>query len=1036
MIRTSLKNPYFIIVIFTVLLITGFISLRELPIDLFPNISLPMLSVVTFYPGAGPEEVEKQITELIEDAASTLPNLKKIRSISQENLSAVTLEFEWGTDLNEAANDLRPKLDLLKNNLPQDATSPEILKFDVSMFPILLISMSSEDENFDLRKFFEDKVKDEIERVPGVGQTQLWGGGKKKIIKVEIKRENLEYYGIDLNSIANSIKYENMNIPVGEVESNSKLYTVRIPGEFNDIKEIENLTIFTSKGVRLRLGDIAVVKFDYERPTSYVRRNGKPSLLIGVLKQANANTVRVSEGVKKKIREIEEKYKGEKISFVELFDSSKFIIDSILSLTKTIILAAILVIIVTFLLLRNIRSGIIISITIPVSLIVSFIFLYLTNSSINLISLSSLAIAIGMVVDNAVVVLENIFYHRERGEGKKESAIFGAQEVGRAITASTLTTVAVFLPILMAKGLVSIMFKQLAITISLVLLVSLFTAFTLTPVLSFKFLKIKEKKGISKKISDFLENLYKPLEIGYNSFLNFALNHKLMIFSIGTIIFILGIIPFLTGFLKTEFFPEADTGQIRGNFVLPSGTKLENTDKITKKFEDYIEKNIPEVRIFGVRTGRTEGGWGSLMGMQEGDNTGFISLRLLKKSERKRTSQEISHILNKKLKEIPGIVQGSFEVSGGFTQSLLIGSPIEIKIFGYDIKETDSIGNYLKEKLEKIRGISGLNISRGLPSQELVFKYNRNILNHYGVPSSYLATYLRGMIEGIKAGSFRKKGEEIEIVVRIDEESRRNINILRSSFIKIPNGKLIPIENFGEFKEEKGPVRIERENRERVLKITGNFYGRSLNEVIEDIKKVISEMNLPEYIRIEIGGSISQQKESFSFLFFSLIIGIILVYLVMVAQFSSFLHPFVIMFSVPFAFTGVSFAHLIAGIPFSLTSFIGLVMLIGIVVNNAIVLVDYINILRKRNYKLLDAVKEAGKRRLRPIIITTTTTLFGLLPLALSRAEGSEAWRPLGISVIGGLFLSAFISLIIVPIVYVFIEKIKGEKNENASNNM
>jgi HAE1 family hydrophobic/amphiphilic exporter-1 len=292
------------------------------------------------------------------------------------------------------------------------------------------------------------------------------------------------------------------------------------------------------------------------------------------------------------------------------------------------------------------------------------------------------------------------------------------------------------------------------------------------------------------------------------------------------------------------------------------------------------------------------------------------------------------------------------------------------------------------------------------------------------------------MIEGIKAGSFRKKGEEIEIVVRIDEESRRNINILRSSFIKIPNGKLIPIENFGEFKEEKGPVRIERENRERVLKITGNFYGRSLNEVIEDIKKVISEMNLPEYIRIEIGGSISQQKESFSFLFFSLIIGIILVYLVMVAQFSSFLHPFVIMFSVPFAFTGVSFAHLIAGIPFSLTSFIGLVMLIGIVVNNAIVLVDYINILRKRKYKLLDAVKEAGKRRLRPIIITTATTLFGLLPLALSRAEGSEAWRPLGISVIGGLFLSAFISLIIVPIVYVFIEKIKGEKNENASNNM
>jgi HAE1 family hydrophobic/amphiphilic exporter-1 len=633
-----------------------------------------------------------------------------------------------------------------------------------------------------------------------------------------------------------------------------------------------------------------------------------------------------------------------------------------------------------------------------------------------------------MVVDSAVVVLENIFYHRERGEGRRESALFGTQEVAQAITASTLTTIAIFLPIVIIKGLISVMFKQLAFTISIILLTSLFTAFTLTPVLSLKFLKIKEKKGLSKKISDLLEKLYLPLEKGYNLFLSFSLKHKLIVFLSGTFFFILGILPFATGILKTEFFPETDTGQIRGSFILAPGTKLEVTNRVIQEIEDYTIEEIPEYNVYGARAGRTEGGWGSIMGMAEGDNTGFFSVRLVPRNQRKRTTQEITYLLNERMKKIPGIVQGSFEVSGGFTAHLLGTSPLEIKIFGYDIKETDSIANKVKEKLEKIKGITGLSISRQSGSPELVFRFKRNILKHYGFSASYVASYLRGAITGIKAGVLRKGGEEIDIIVRLDEKSRRNINILKSISIPLANGMRIPIENLGSFEEEKGPLKIDRENKERIVKVTGSFYGRALSEIIKDINSTISEIALPEDMKIEIGGSFSQQRESFGVLLLAFIIGAILVYLVMVAQFESFLHPFVIMFAVPFGIVGVSAAHLASGIPFSVNSFIGLVMLVGIVVNNSIVLIDYVNILRKRGYELLEAVKEAGKRRLRPIVITTGTTIFGLLPLALSTAEGSESWRPLGVSVVGGLLVSAFISLIIVPIVYVFVERLKGVK--------
>lgn len=1028
MTKVALRKPLLVIVFFLVLLIGGLISLKELPLDLFPDISLPMISVITFYPGAGPLEVEKQVTELIEEAASTVPNVKNIRSISQENISAVTLEFEWGTDINEAANDLRPKLDLIRANLPEDAEVPEIFKFDVSMFPIMIISIITEDTTFDTRKLFENEIKDELGKVAGVGQVQLWGGGRKRIVKVELNKEMLETYGIDLGYIANILKFENMNIPAGEIELNSKVYTVRIPGEFKNIYEIENLLIYTPKGVKLRLGDIADVKLDYEKRINYIRSNGKSSLLIGILKQSGANTVRVAENLKKKLKKLEERYEKDKIRFIEVFDSSKFIKDSIFNLTKTVLIATILVIFVAFFFLRNIRGSIIIAVTIPASLIVAFIFLYLTGASINLVSLSSLAIAIGMVVDNAVVVLENIFYHRERGSGQKESALFGTQEVAQAITASTLTTIAIFLPIVIIKGLISVMFRQLAFTISIVLLTSLFIAFTLTPVLSFKFLKIKEKKEISKKISEFIEKIYLPLEKGYHSFLSFSLKHKLIVFLSAISLFILGVLPFITGTLKTEFFPESDTGQISGSFILPPGTKLEITNEVVKKLEDYIQKEIPECKIYGARAGRTEEGFASIMGMAEGDNTGFISLRLVSKGERKRSSEEIVYLLNKKLKEIPGIVQGSFEIRGGLSTHFLGMAPLEIKVFGYDIKETDSISNLIKTKLEKIEGISGLSISRQSGTPELSFRFKRNILKHYGLSASELGLYLRNAITGINAGVLRKEGEEIDIVVRLDEKSRKDINILKSLSIPLINGERVLLENLGEFKESQGPLKIDRENRERVVKITGSFYGRALSEVIRDIQKTISEIKIPEEIKIEIGGSFSQQRESFEALFFAFIIGTILVYLVMVAQFESFLHPFIIMFSVPFGIIGVSFAHLIAGIPFSVNSFIGLVMLIGIVVNNSIVLVDYINILRKRGFELIEAVKIAGRRRLRPIIITTATTIFGLLPLALSTAEGSESWRPLGISVAGGLLVSSFISLIIVPIIYVFIEKLKGVK--------
>ncbi|MEO0293233.1 MAG: efflux RND transporter permease subunit [candidate division WOR-3 bacterium] len=1009
MIRGAVNRPVLTAVCFAILILLGIFGWTKLPVSLFPDITLPSLIVLTEYRGASAFDVEEQISKVLEDALSSLSNLKTIKSESRENISLITLEFEYGTNLDEAANDVRDALGFAF--LPEDAGEPKLLKISGSMAPVIAFTVSSQNPGIDLKKVLEEEILDELERVPGVGSAEYWGGGASKQINIDVSQVKLEEFGISLLQIVQVLKANNLNFPLGKLEQGGVEYNLRLPGKFKSLEEIEKIVVGVSNEKLVELQDIATVSWGVEEKRGYFRRNGEDAGMFGIFKKPGANTVIVAKLVKKRVEELTKRYPG--LNFEVIFDLSKIAEDSVNNLKNTISIAVLLVIIVSFLLLGNLRASLIIAITIPISLIISFIYLYLSDSSLNIVSLSAIAIAVGMVVDNAVVVLENIYKHRELGETPKEASIFGAQEVTQAILASTLTTIVIFLPLMLTRGFVSVLFKELSITMPLMLSVSLVTAITFIPMISARFLKMENKESLA-------DRFFSILESGYSNMLDWVLSNKGKVIGGFIIVFLLGI--FLFRFVPLDFFPNTGSDQLHGKIELPEGTRLEKTNEIAKKVEELIWKEVPETKSITTAVG----GSGGIFGMTEGSHTITLYITI---GKTKKTKFQIADELNKKTKGIPGIKESKFTVIGGIfggeEEIAFGGAPIEVEIIGDNLEKADSLAEVLKERLLNVEGISSIEISRKKGGKELWLIPQSSEMYSYGFSAYSVGYELRTAFYGTEAGKFSEEGKEYPIIVRLDNESRNSFETIDNFQLRSQLGTPIHISNFLKPMEKRAPISIERNNKARTVRLKISVSG-PLSVIMQEVKKVVDSSSIPKGLTISYGGQAKQQMETFKSLVFAIILGIILVYLVMAAQFESLLDPFIIMFSLPFGFVGVALGYWITLQSMSLMGMVGIAMLVGIVVNNAIVMIDFFNILRKRGMELVEAVKEGAKRRLRPILITSGTTIFGLLPLAVSRGTGSGLWRSLGISVSSGMIVSTLITLFLIPTLYTIFEtKIK-----------
>ncbi|AFN74490.1 Cation/multidrug efflux pump [Melioribacter roseus P3M-2] len=1028
----SVRRPITTIMLFIAIVIIGLVSFQRLPIDLFPEIDPPYISVLTQYPGASAQDVEINVSKKIESGLSSVTNLKKISSVSIDNISVVQLEFEYGTNLDEASNDIRSALEFAKRNLPDDAEDPIIFKFSTNIFPILFIAVQAEESYVGLNKLVEREIIDPLKRVNGVGTVQAFGGPVRQIL-INVDAKKLEAYNISPAQISQILQAENVNLPSGSIKVGDMEYNLRVPGEFTDVNDIKNIVVSQSGGRLVYLKDVAVVKDSLKDRTIDVRLNGGRGLFIIVQKQSGANTVQVAEDVKAKIEELKKNLPSDvKIDITQ--DSSEFIIQSVNNLTEAVLLGAVFVSFVVLLFLRKWRATFIIVLTLPVSLIGAFIYLYFSGNTINIISLSSLSIAVGLVVDDAIVILENIARHVERGARPREAAVFGSSEVGLAVAAATFTIVAVFFPLVFISGIAGILFNQLGFLVTVMILVSLLAALTLIPMLSSKLLKSrKEEKPIKnpllKKIDEGLSSALESVDNFYTRVLKWALDHRKTVVLTALLIFASSIM--LLGTLGTEFIPKSDSSQFQLTLEIEPGKRLEETINYVKEIERIVKEDFPEVQYMTARSGVNDQGFSSvLFGQSEGTNIATFQFKTSKIDERNRSVFEMADALRERLNSFVGIKSISVNTAGaGAFLTGATGAPVEVDIIGPDLDESYKIANSIKEYMNSIEGTRDVRIDIGDPRPELQIVLQRDKMAMSGLNTAMVGNALRSHYYGITSTTYRELGDEYDIFISLPPEKKTSIDDIENLPVKTLLGTTVRLKDVGKVVQAYSPPTIKRREQERVIAVLSDVEGRSLGEVTSDIQNFVAGIELPPNTTIEYGGQIEQQSDTFKDLMLLLALSVILVYMVMAAQFESLLDPFIIMFSVPFAFTGVFIALFITGIPFSVIAFLGSIMLVGIVVKNAIVLVDFTNITRARGYELREAIIYSGRNRLRPVLMTTFTTLLGLLPLAISTGEGSEIWQPLGISTIGGLFFSTLITLILVPVLYSYFEtKVKQKK--------
>lgn len=1011
----AVKRPIMTTLCFMAVVVFGFFSLVKLPIDLFPDIETNTIMVMTYYNGASASDIENNVTRPLENTLNSVEHLKHITSNSRENISVITLEFEFGYDIDALTNDVRDKLDMVSNSLPKEANTPILFKFSTDMIPILMLSATADESQKALYKILDDNIANPLARVDGVGTVSISGAPQREI-NVYMDAAKMEAYGISPAAVSSAIAGENQNVTGGTMDVGTQTFTVRAEGEFSDPQQMLNVIVGSKNGANVYLRDVARIEDNVEERAQQTYTNGKQGAMIIIQKQSGANSVEIANKIYKMLPSLKENLPSD-VELGVIVDTSDNIKNTIHSLFETVIYALIFVVLVVFVFLGRWRATVIICLTIPMSLIASFIYLYATGSSLNMISMSCLSIAIGNVVDDAIVVLENVTTHIERGSKPNRASIHGTNEVAISVIASTLTMLAVFFPLTMVTGKAGVLFKELGWMMCIIMIISTVSALSFTPMMTSQFLKLEKKQ------SEWFKRLYAPiqrqldkLDEWYEQKINWAVRHRKSVI-LGCIgFFILSLITAKVLGLKGEFMPTNDTGRVGATLEMPIGTRVEKAEEIATKLTNiWMERYGKDMNCCNFTVGQAgeDNTWASLK--DNGSHIISYNMQFVPSNERKKGLAKICDEMREDCKAIPELAKYNVMLGGG-NNSMGGQSMATFEIYGHDMNATYNIAQEMSKKFKEDKMVSQVNISRSDYQPEIVVDFDRDKLALQGMTLSSAATTVRNAINGSLMSYYREDGEEYDIRVRYEPTNRQSIEDVENMIIPNNQGKIVRVRDVATVKESSIPPTIERKDRQRIVTVTAVLKdGYALSDGVALGNKIIKEIDMPSGITSKVAGSYEDQQDSNKDLGTLLILVVILVFIVMAAQFESWSYPFIIMLSLVFAFSGIIFALTFTGTSMNLMSMLGGIMLVGIVVKNGIVLIDYTQLKREQGYGLIRSAVVAARSRLRPILMTTLTTILGMIPLAVSQGVGAEMWRPLGISIIGGLTVSTCLTLIYVP---------------------
>jgi len=1011
--RTSVNKPVTVALIFLAFAIMGIFALTRLPIDTFPDIESNVIMVMSSYPGASAEDVENNLTKVLENSLNGVQDLKDVTSSSRENISILTLEFEYGTDIDEATNDVRDKLDMVSQSLPDGASLPFIFKFSVDDMPIMIMAATADQSVSALDKILDDRVATPLARVSGVGTVSVAGAPKREI-QVYCDPVKLQAYNLSVAQISQIIAAENRNVPSGSIDIGSETYALRIKKEFSDPSEILDVVVGSYNGGVVYLRDIARVDDTLEEKSQESYTNGVRGAQIIVQKQSGYNTVQVTRKVKKEMEKIMKNLPSD-IKIINVVDNSDNIVRTIDSLKETIIITFLVVMLVVFLFLGRWKGTIIVVLSIPIALLASLLYLFATGNTLNIISMSALSIAIGMVVDDAIVVLENVTTHLERGEKPKEAAVHGTAEVGISVIASTLTMLCVFIPLTMISGMAGIMFKQLGWIVSIIMIVSTTAALTLVPMLCAVLLKNENHHGkFYQIVFGPVNKVLDAISSGYAKFIAWCMNHKRLVLISAVVIFFVVLGVYFPR-MKTEFMPSSDAGRLSASIELPIGTSQDVTRDVAARIYERIIQDVPEVKVLSYRFGQadTDNAFASMQ--NNGTYLITMNINIGSREDRKRGIAEIADIIREDLREFPELRKFNVNEGGGMGGA----ASVQLEIYGYDFEATENAAKSVREKMMESGSFAQVILGRDQYTPEYEIDFDREKLALNGLSSITAASAVSAAMSGSVGSFYREDGDEYNIRVRYAPEFRKSTEDIENIVIYNAQGRGIKVRDLGQIVESKVPPTIQRKNRERYITVNGIVArGKALSEAVATTEAIMDANPLPSEFAWRIGGDYENQQEMFSDLTLLILLIILLVYMVMASQFESFLGPLVIMVSIPFAFVGVALGNMLSGMAVGMMSMVGIIILMGIVVKNGIVLIDYTILCQERGMAVRDASVIAARSRLRPILMTTLTTVLGMLPMALGRGEGSELWNGLGVTVAWGLSISTLITLVIIPVLY------------------
>lgn len=1012
--KTAVNKPVTTALVFIAFAIFGVFSFMKTSIAQYPDFDANVIMVMSSYPGASAADVETNLTKVLENGLNGVSNLKDLTSRSKENISILILEFNYGVDIEEATNDVRDKLDMINSSLPDQATTPVIFKFSADDMPILILSATAEESLPGLDKILDDKVATPLARVKGVGTVSVTGAPTREI-QVYCDPNKLQAYGLSIATVSGIISSENRNVPSGNIDIGSESYSLRIQKEFKDPSELLNIVVGYKNGDAVYLKDVATVRDGQQEKEQEAVTNGRRSAQIVIQKQSGTNTVNVIKGIKNELKKIEKTLPTD-IHIETVVDSSDNIINSINSLKETIIITFILVMLVVYVFLGRWRATLIIVLTIPISLLASLVYLFATGNTLNIISMSALSIAIGMVVDDAIVALENITTHLERGEKPKQAAIHGTEEVGISIVASTLTMLAVFLPLTLVTGMSGIMFRQLGWIVSIIMFVSLASSVALVPMLCSRMLS--NKRHDSKLYKIFFTPIDKALNAiseGYAYIINWAVRHRKTVVFSALAIFV-AVLALLGPHIKSEYFPHSDQGRLTVSIELNAGTSQEVTGEFARNFYNRVREQVPEIKISSYTYGQADSDNAFASMQTNGSNVISMNINLGSMELRKRSASEIADIIRADIREYPEIHKGTVtEGMGGMGGA----ATVDVEIYGYDFATTDRVAKDIQARMLADQSFAQVTLSRDQYTPEYQVDFDRVKLAANGLNTTTAAASVSAAMSGSVGSFYREDGEEYDIRVRYAPEFRTSVEDIENIIIYTPAGAGIKIKDLGKVVETEVPPTIERKNRQRMIKVSGVIEGgHAMSEGVQAAQTAINEASIPSELSAKVAGDYEDQQDMFVDLITLMVLIVILVYMVMASQFESFMSPFVIMFSVPFALVGVIFGLWLTNTALGVMAMIGLLILIGIVVKNGIVLIDYLILCRERGMNILDAAVTAARSRLRPILMTTLTTVLGMIPMAIGTGEGSEMWRSLGVTVAWGLSVSTVVTLVLIPTIY------------------